>query len=166
VSDDALAVLAHRVEEAIRAGGSAEVPSHDVGLAILGPLRELDEVAYMRFASVYRSFSSLEDFEAEIAALRDARPAAPSPVAVSTPASSAPATSAPATSTPATSTPATSTPASGVAVPGAARGVGVIAHGPAAEGGGGPPGGDPQAKLAPEDLPPPAGVAAPVRTGA
>jgi transcriptional repressor NrdR len=70
VDDDALAVLAQRVEETIRASGRAEVPSHDVGLAILGPLRELDEVAYMRFASVYRSFTSLADFEHEIAALR------------------------------------------------------------------------------------------------
>jgi transcriptional repressor NrdR len=66
--------LAHRVEEAIRAGGSAEVPSHEVGLAILGPLRELDEVAYLRFASVYRSFSSIEDFEKEIADLRQIAP--------------------------------------------------------------------------------------------
>jgi transcriptional repressor NrdR len=41
-----------------------------VGVAILGPLRDLDEVAYLRFASVYRSFDSLEDFEAEIALLR------------------------------------------------------------------------------------------------
>jgi transcriptional repressor NrdR len=70
VGDDALAVLAQQVEESIRATGCAEVQSHDVGLAILGPLRELDEVAYMRFASVYRSFTSLADFEAEIAALR------------------------------------------------------------------------------------------------
>lgn len=70
VDEDAFAKLAHRVEEAIRAGGSAEVPSHEVGLAILGPLRELDEVAYLRFASVYRSFSSIEDFEKEIADLR------------------------------------------------------------------------------------------------
>jgi transcriptional repressor NrdR len=45
-----------------------------VGLAILGPLRELDEVAYMRFASVYRSFSSIEDFEKEIAELRRTAP--------------------------------------------------------------------------------------------
>jgi transcriptional repressor NrdR len=45
-----------------------------VGLAILGPLRELDEVAYLRFASVYRSFQSLNDFEEEIAALRAKRP--------------------------------------------------------------------------------------------
>jgi transcriptional repressor NrdR len=70
VDDDALALLAQRVEESIRARGVAEVPSHEVGLAILGPLRELDEVAYLRFASVYRSFESLADFEREIAALR------------------------------------------------------------------------------------------------
>jgi transcriptional repressor NrdR len=49
------------------------VPSHEVGLAILGPLRDLDEVAYLRFASVYRSFSSIEDFEKEIRGLRDIR---------------------------------------------------------------------------------------------
>jgi len=60
------------VEDAIRARGCAEVPSHDVGLAILGPLRELDEVAYLRFASVYRGFESLADFEDEITALRTA----------------------------------------------------------------------------------------------
>jgi transcriptional repressor NrdR len=72
VTEDQLAILAQRVEEAIRARGCAEVPSHDVGLAILGPLRELDEVAYLRFASVYRSFESLSDFEAEIATLRAA----------------------------------------------------------------------------------------------
>jgi transcriptional repressor NrdR len=70
VDEDALQHLAHRVEEVVRAGGAAEVPSHEVGLAILGPLRELDEVAYLRFASVYRSFSSLSDFEKEIADLR------------------------------------------------------------------------------------------------
>jgi transcriptional repressor NrdR len=70
VDEDALQQLAHRVEEAVRAGGTAEIPSHEVGLAILGPLRELDEVAYLRFASVYLSFSSIEDFEKEIADLR------------------------------------------------------------------------------------------------
>src|ERR687886_434465 len=80
VDEDALAQLAHRVEEAVRAGGAAEIPSHEVGLAILGPLRELDEVAYMRFASVYRSFSSIEDFEKEIAELRrTARPPVEAP---------------------------------------------------------------------------------------
>ena len=72
VSEDQLAILAQQVEETIRARGCAEVPSHDVGLAILGPLRELDEVAYLRFASVYRGFESLADFEDEIASLRSA----------------------------------------------------------------------------------------------
>lgn len=75
VSDDDLALLAQRVEDAVRALGNPEVPAHEVGLAILGPLRELDEVAYLRFASVYRSFESLEDFEAEVALLRVERQA-------------------------------------------------------------------------------------------
>ena len=74
VSEDQLAILAQQVEDAIRSRGSGEIPSHEVGLAILGPLRELDEVAYLRFASVYRSFQSLNDFEEEIAALRAKRP--------------------------------------------------------------------------------------------
>jgi transcriptional repressor NrdR len=72
VNDDDLALLAMRVEETLRATGQAEIEAQEVGLAILAPLRELDEVAYLRFASVYRSFSSLEDFEGEIALLRAA----------------------------------------------------------------------------------------------
>ena len=71
VNDDDLALLAQQVEEAIRERGLAEVPSNDIGLAILGPLRELDEVAYLRFASVYQGFDSLDDFEQAIAHLRD-----------------------------------------------------------------------------------------------
>jgi transcriptional repressor NrdR len=73
VSDDQLAVLGSQVEDALRAEGWAEVPANEVGLAILGPLRELDEVAYLRFASVYRAFESADDFEAEIALLRAER---------------------------------------------------------------------------------------------
>jgi transcriptional repressor NrdR len=71
VGEDDLALLAQRVEDTIRQSGMAEVPSGEVGLAILGPLRELDEVAYLRFASVYRGFTSLSDFEKEIATLRE-----------------------------------------------------------------------------------------------
>jgi transcriptional repressor NrdR len=70
VSEYQLALLAQQVEDTIRSKGSGEVPSHEIGLAILGPLRDLDEVAYLRFASVYRGFESLADFEDEIAALR------------------------------------------------------------------------------------------------
>ncbi|MEI7550642.1 MAG: transcriptional regulator NrdR, partial [Actinomycetes bacterium] len=58
------------VEEALRESGRAEIEAQEVGLAILAPLRELDEVAYLRYASVYRAFESLEDFEAEISLLR------------------------------------------------------------------------------------------------
>jgi transcriptional repressor NrdR len=70
VSEDQLALLAQQVEDVIRGRGNGEVPSHEVGLAILGPLRDLDEVAYLRFASVYRGFESLADFENEIESLR------------------------------------------------------------------------------------------------
>ena len=70
VTEDDLAVLAQKVEESVRATGAAEVEAHEVGLAVLAPLRELDEVAYLRFASVYRAFEDLEAFESEIALLR------------------------------------------------------------------------------------------------
>lgn len=85
VSEDDLARLGQRVEESLRAAGWAEVPAHEVGLAILEPLSALDEVAYLRFASVYRAFESADDFESEIAELR-ARPrdAAGNPVALAT----------------------------------------------------------------------------------
>lgn len=70
VSEDALAQLGQQVEEEIRGRGLAEVPANEIGLAILGPMRDLDEVAYLHFASVYRGFESLGDFETEIASLR------------------------------------------------------------------------------------------------
>lgn len=70
VDEDALAQLAQTVEEAIRATGCAEIPAPEVGLAILGPLRALDEVAFLRFASVYQAFSSIDDFEKAISQLR------------------------------------------------------------------------------------------------
>src|SRR5665647_3153635 len=73
VSEDDLARLAQRVEEDIRSQGSAEIDAHEVGMAILGPLRELDEIAYLRFASVYQAFDNLEDFESAITLLRAER---------------------------------------------------------------------------------------------
>lgn len=71
VTDQDLAQLAQRVEETIRQTGVSQVEANDIGLAILEPLRELDEVAYLRFASVYQAFESLEDFESAIDTLRD-----------------------------------------------------------------------------------------------
>ncbi|MDO5701216.1 MAG: transcriptional regulator NrdR [Bowdeniella nasicola] len=72
VSDDQLALLAQQVEDNVRSWGNSVVPANDVGRAILAPLRDLDEVAYLRFASVYSSFTSLDDFEHAIAELRAA----------------------------------------------------------------------------------------------
>ncbi len=73
VSEDDLALLSQQVEESVRVQGLAEIDAHDVGLAILRPLRDLDEVAYLRFASVYQAFDDLGDFEAAIALLRAER---------------------------------------------------------------------------------------------
>ncbi|MPV49540.1 transcriptional regulator NrdR [Pseudactinotalea sp. HY158] len=73
VSEDQFALLAQQVEEAVRSTGAAEIDAHEVGLTILGPLRDLDEVAYLRFASVYQGFSSLTDFEDAISTLRRER---------------------------------------------------------------------------------------------
>ncbi|GAB3652577.1 transcriptional regulator NrdR [Zhihengliuella somnathii] len=77
VTDDDLAVLAQEVEEAVRLSGTAEIDAHQVGLAILGPLQQLDQVAFLRFASVYQGFESLEDFESAIEKLRREEPAQP-----------------------------------------------------------------------------------------
>lgn len=75
VSENDVALLAQQVEERIRAMGVAEVDAHEVGLTILEPLKDLDEVAYLRFASVYQNFSSLEDFDSAITDLRRERDA-------------------------------------------------------------------------------------------
>ena len=66
VTEAQLAKLGQQVEESIRASGQAEVPAEQVGVAILGPLSELDPVAYLRFASVYRNYDSVDDFETEM----------------------------------------------------------------------------------------------------
>lgn len=71
VTENDLAVLAQQVEESVRSTGQAQLDANDIGLAVLPHLRELDEIAYLRFASVYQAFESLEDFESAIAALRE-----------------------------------------------------------------------------------------------
>lgn len=70
VTESDLAVLAQQVEESVRATGQAQLDANDIGLSVLPHLRELDEIAYLRFASVYQAFESLEDFEAAISQLR------------------------------------------------------------------------------------------------
>jgi transcriptional repressor NrdR len=73
VSESDLALLAQTVEEAVRATGAAQIEANDIGLTILEPLRKLDEVAFMRFASVYQGWENLEDFEVAINSLRENR---------------------------------------------------------------------------------------------
>ena len=71
VSDDQLAILAQQVEEQLRSTGVSNVSTNEVGKAILPFLRDLDVIAYLRFASVYRAFDTLEDFEEAIQVLRE-----------------------------------------------------------------------------------------------
>lgn len=55
-----------RIKQALRATGERELPSRRVGEAVMDELRDLDQVAYVRFASVYRSFQDLSEFRSEI----------------------------------------------------------------------------------------------------
>ena len=73
VTEEQLGHLGQQVEDKLRATGQAEVKSGDVGLAILGPLSELDDVAYLRFASVYKDYQSVDDFLSEIEGLKSRR---------------------------------------------------------------------------------------------
>ncbi len=81
VTDADLAGLAAQVEESIRATGVSQIDANEIGLSILPPLKTLDEVAYLRFASVYQAFESLDDFERAVTDLRRERVATSSPTA-------------------------------------------------------------------------------------
>jgi transcriptional repressor NrdR len=70
VTDTDFALLAQKVEENLRATGASQLEANDIGLAILPELRQLDEVAFLRFASVYQAFENLDDFESAIRQLR------------------------------------------------------------------------------------------------
>ena len=63
-----------RIKQALRATGERELPSRRVGEAVMDELRDLDQVAYVRFASVYRSFQDLSEFRSEIDRLESKKP--------------------------------------------------------------------------------------------
>ena len=65
VSDEVLEMMVSRVEDAARLHGS-EVTSSAIGLAVLDELRSVDDVAYLRFASVYKNFDAAADFHREL----------------------------------------------------------------------------------------------------
>ncbi len=63
------------IQQELRATGEREVTSRMIGEQVMEQLRELDEVAYVRFASVYRSFQDLSEFRAELDRLENNLPA-------------------------------------------------------------------------------------------
>ena len=74
VETPALEHAATTIERTLRTSGRSEVSSEQVGLQVLAALRELDHVAYVRFASVYKHFQGPEDFELELHSLRKQAP--------------------------------------------------------------------------------------------
>jgi transcriptional repressor NrdR len=71
VSADAIELAISTIKSQLRATGEREVPSDMIGNLVMGQLKELDKVAYIRFASVYRSFEDIREFGEEIAKLED-----------------------------------------------------------------------------------------------
>ena len=71
VSADAIELAISMIKSQLRATGEREVPSEMIGNLVMDQLKELDKVAYIRFASVYRSFEDIREFGEEIAKLED-----------------------------------------------------------------------------------------------
>ena len=73
VSTETLESALHRVMHRLRSTGERELPSRKVGELVMEELKEIDDVAYVRFASVYRDFQDIAEFQAEIAKLTTTR---------------------------------------------------------------------------------------------
>jgi len=73
VADGAAEQAADEIEAALRAEGMTEVPSSRIGALAMAKLRELDQIAYIRFASVYQSYEDLEALKREVDTLYDQR---------------------------------------------------------------------------------------------
>ncbi len=69
ISTDDIEAVADRIEKRIQEKGETEVSSRTIGEEIMRELRELDQVAYVRFASVYRDFKDIDQFMDELKAL-------------------------------------------------------------------------------------------------
>lgn len=66
VADEAIEAVVNRIMHVLRSTGERELPSRRVGEEVMNELRRLDKVAYVRFASVYRAFEDVSEFQAEI----------------------------------------------------------------------------------------------------
>ena len=74
VTEAEIQALTDDVEDAMRADARRPIPSSEIGREVLERLRDLDEVAYLRFASVYKDFQELDDFERELGILAKRSP--------------------------------------------------------------------------------------------
>ncbi|MDQ4149652.1 MAG: transcriptional regulator NrdR [Actinomycetota bacterium] len=74
VSDEDLERLAEDVADSVKEEGTSVVHSADLGMEVLERLRVLDDIAYLRFASVYKDFQELNDFERELGMLQKKLP--------------------------------------------------------------------------------------------
>jgi transcriptional repressor NrdR len=73
VADGAAETAADVIEAELRAAGASEVPSSRIGALAMEKLRGIDQIAYIRFASVYQSFEDLEDLKREVDTLYETR---------------------------------------------------------------------------------------------
>ena len=69
ISEDTLDTIVGQVESTVMLMGTKEVSSAEIGEAVLRQLKATDQVAYIRFASVYREFADLEDLRREVEGL-------------------------------------------------------------------------------------------------
>jgi transcriptional repressor NrdR len=69
VTSQQIEELASKIEAELRAEGKEEVPSSFIGMLVLKSLKEIDEVAYLRFASVYKDFKDITEFQSELGQL-------------------------------------------------------------------------------------------------
>lgn len=84
VSIEQIEACLNRVKQRLRAPGEREIESKLVGEAVMAELRKLDQVAYVRFASVYRDFQDIHEFKLEIERLAEPEVVEPKPASVST----------------------------------------------------------------------------------
>lgn len=66
ISDERVDLLVSEIEGELRCRDSVEIPSMDIGNLVMDKLKQIDNVAYIRFASIYRSFADVEDFQKEV----------------------------------------------------------------------------------------------------
>jgi transcriptional repressor NrdR len=75
VQEDRIDRVVNGIVRQLEAAGESDIPSSQIGELVMDTLKDVDEVAYVRFASVYRDFREAKDFEAFLGSLDDPKPA-------------------------------------------------------------------------------------------